>query len=76
MKILFKQTFQPPVTYSLLGPNIPLSTLFSDSLSLCSSFSLKDQVSHTYKATGKIVIPFSRAFKQQTGRKKKFWTEC
>jgi hypothetical protein len=29
--------FQPPVTSSLLGPNILLNTLFLNSLSLCSS---------------------------------------
>jgi hypothetical protein len=34
-----------PVTSSLLGPNIPLSTLFSNTLSLCSSLSVTDQVS-------------------------------
>jgi len=35
-----------PVTSSLLGPNILLSTLFSDTLSLRSSFNVSDQVSH------------------------------
>jgi hypothetical protein len=35
---------QPPATSSLLGPNIPLSTLFSDILSLCSSLNVRDQV--------------------------------
>jgi hypothetical protein len=29
---------------SLLGPNILLSTLFSNTLSLCSSLSVRDQV--------------------------------
>jgi hypothetical protein len=42
-----------PVTSSLLGPNILLSTLFSNTLSLCSSLSVRDQVSHPYKTTGK-----------------------
>jgi hypothetical protein len=40
-----------PVTSSLLGPNILLRTLF---LSLCSSLSVRDQVSHPYKTTGRI----------------------
>jgi hypothetical protein len=40
-----------PVTPSLLDPNIPLSTLFSNTLSLCSSLSVTDQVSHPYKTT-------------------------
>src|SRR5215468_3502648 len=40
-----------PVASSRLGPNILLSTLFSNTLSLCSSLSVKDQVSHPYKTT-------------------------
>jgi hypothetical protein len=43
-----------PVTPSLSGPNIPLSTLFSNTLSLCSSLSVTDQVAHPYKTTGTI----------------------
>jgi hypothetical protein len=35
-----------PVASSLLGPNILLITLFSNTLSLCSSLSVRDQVSH------------------------------
>ena len=38
-----------PVTSSLLDPNIPLNTLFSNTLSLHSSLSVCDQVSHPYK---------------------------
>ena len=45
-----------PVTSSLSGPNIPLSTPFSNILSLCSSFNIGDQVSHPYKTKGKIFI--------------------
>jgi hypothetical protein len=41
---------------SLLGPNILLSTLLSNTLSLCSSFNVRDQVSHPYKTTGKIIV--------------------
>src|SRR5215470_4552013 len=37
-----------PVASSLLGPNILLSTLFWNTLSLCSSLSVRDQVSHPY----------------------------
>jgi hypothetical protein len=33
---------QSPVTSSLLGPNIPLSTLFSNTLSLCCSLNVTD----------------------------------
>jgi hypothetical protein len=38
-----------PVTSFLLGPNILVSTLFSYTLSLCSSLNVKDQVSHPYR---------------------------
>jgi hypothetical protein len=34
---------------SLFGPDIPLSILVSDTLSLCSSVNLQDQVSHPYE---------------------------
>jgi polysaccharide pyruvyl transferase WcaK-like protein len=47
---------------SLLGPNIPLSTLFSNTLSLCSSLSVRDQVSHPYKTTGKITVLYTQIF--------------
>jgi len=43
-----------PVTLSLLGPNILLNTLFSNTLSLHSSLSVSDQVSHPYKQQAKI----------------------
>jgi hypothetical protein len=36
---------QPPTTSFLLGANILHSTLFSDTLNLCSSLSVRDQVS-------------------------------
>ena len=38
------------VTSSLLGPNILLNTIFSNTLSLRSSLNVSDQVSHPYKA--------------------------
>ncbi len=43
-----------PVTPSLLGPNIFLSTLFSNTLS--SSLNVSDQVSHPYKTTGMLSL--------------------
>jgi len=43
-----------PVTSSLLGSNILLSTLFSNTLSLRSSLNVSDQVSHPYKTNGKL----------------------
>ena len=43
-----------PVTSSLPGPNIFLSTLFSNILSLRSFVSVRDQVSQPHRSTGKI----------------------
>ena len=51
-----------PVTSSLLGPNTLLRTLFSKSLSLCSSLNVSDQVSHPYKTTGKIIVLYILIF--------------
>jgi hypothetical protein len=39
---------QPLVNSSLFGPNILLNTLFSNTLSLCASLNVRDQVSHPY----------------------------
>ena len=47
-----------PVTSSLLAPNILLSTIFSNTLSLRSSLYLSDQVSHSYKTTSLNVFRF------------------
>ena len=52
-----------PVTSSLLGPNILLNALFLKTRSLCSSLSVSDQVSHPYKATGKIRVLHILVFK-------------
>jgi hypothetical protein len=41
---------------SLLCPNTLLSTLFWNTLSLCSSLNVWGQVSHPYKPTGKIRV--------------------
>jgi len=46
--------FHLPVTSSLLGPNILLSNLVSNVLSLRSPLSASDQVLHPYKTRGKI----------------------
>jgi hypothetical protein len=45
MKLLIMQVF---------SPNILLSTLFSNTLSLRFSLSVRDQVSHTHTTTSKI----------------------
>jgi K+-sensing histidine kinase KdpD len=40
---------QPPVTFSILDPNILLTALFSITLSLFPSLNMTDQVSHAHK---------------------------
>jgi hypothetical protein len=45
-----------PITSSLLGPNILLNTLFSNTLSLCSSLNVRDRVSQPYKTTSRIMF--------------------
>jgi hypothetical protein len=50
MKLLIMQ-FSPT---SLFGPDILLSTLFSNTISVCSSLNVTDQVSNTYKTRGKL----------------------
>jgi len=47
-----------PFTSSLVRPNILLSTLFSNTLSLRSSLSVSDQVSPPYKTTVKIIVMY------------------
>jgi len=46
---------QSPVTSTVLGPNILLNTIFSNTLSFLSSRDFSDQVSHPYKTKGKII---------------------
>ena len=45
-----------PVTSSLSGPNILLSTQFFNTLGVRSSLNMSNQVSHPNKTTGKIII--------------------
>ena len=45
-----------PFTSSLLGPNILLITLFSNTHGLHSSLNVSDQVSHPYKTKGKLIV--------------------
>jgi hypothetical protein len=59
---LFIMKFSP-FTSTLFGPNILLSTLFSNSPSLCSSLNVRDQVTHPYRTTGKIIVSYILIFK-------------
>jgi hypothetical protein len=51
---------QSPVTSSLFGRNILLSALFSNTLSLCSSLYIRDQISHPYRTTGSLFIRWDK----------------
>ena len=52
-----------PVTSSLLGPNILLNTMFSNTLFFLSSRNVSDQVSHPCKTTGEIIVLYILIFK-------------
>jgi hypothetical protein len=62
--------FSPRSVFLLLGSNILPNTLFSKTLSLCSSLKVEDQVLHPYSTTSKItvlhILIFS--FLYETGR--------
>jgi len=47
----------PIVTSSPMNTNTFFSTTFSTTLKLCSSFTVRDQVSHPQKTTTKIIVP-------------------
>jgi hypothetical protein len=53
--------FNHPLTLSFLDANIFLSTLFSNTRNLCSSFSVRDQTAHPYE-TGKITVLYILIF--------------
>ena len=59
--LLYNMCASKQITY--LGPNTLLSILFSNTLSLRSSLSVSDQVSHPYKTTGKYIVLYILIFK-------------
>ena len=66
-----------PLTSSLLGPNILLDTMFSNTLSFLSSRNVNDQVSHPYKTTSKVIVLYFLTFKflDSNLEDKRFYTE-
>jgi hypothetical protein len=48
-----------PVTSSLIGRNILINTLFSNTCNLCSTLNVRDQVTHTYKTIGKLIVLYN-----------------
>jgi hypothetical protein len=71
MKLFIKQFSQISLLFMFFGPNIVLSTLFSNTLSLCFSLNVRDQDLHPYRTTGKnysSVYSDICAFRQQTRR--------
>ena len=64
-------------TSSLLGPNILLSTSFSHTPNLLSSFIVSDQVPHSRKSTGKIIFLYIlvSVFLDSKLEVKRFYTE-
>jgi hypothetical protein len=61
--LLVRSFIHSPVTSSLLGPNVLLNSLFSNTLSLRSSLNVSYQVSHPYKTTDKIIFQYILIFK-------------
>jgi hypothetical protein len=56
------QLLHSPVNSPPFGPNILLRTLFSNTLSLFSSHNVRDQVSHPYETTVRIMVLHSLTF--------------
>ena len=48
-----------PCYLALLGPNILLITLFSNTLGLLSSLNVRDQIPHLYKTTSNIIVLYN-----------------
>jgi hypothetical protein len=60
----------------LLGPNILLSILFSNTLSLCSSLKVRIQVSYSHKNAGKIIVSHITLYRFLTADENtRWWTE-
>jgi hypothetical protein len=63
------------VTSSPLDPNFFLRTLLSNTLSLCFSLNVRDQVSNVYKTRGKIIVQYIFPLLGSKLEDKRFCTE-
>jgi hypothetical protein len=62
MKLLIMQFSPTSCHFIFFGPNILFNTLFSNTLSLCSSLNVRDQVTHPYKTRGKNIVLYIPIF--------------
>jgi hypothetical protein len=62
MKLLVMQFSPVFFNPSLFCPNILLNTMFSNTLSLCSSLTFRDHVSHPYSNRGNIIVLYILTF--------------
>jgi hypothetical protein len=69
---------QSPATSSLYTQMSSHSTVFLNTLSLCFSFNMRDQVSHPYQTTCNIVFPYIRTFTCSCSRweDRRLWSKC
>jgi len=56
MRLSLCSLLQPPATFSDRNQHIPLATLFSSPLKLCSFLNVRDQDLEPYKTTSKIIV--------------------
>jgi hypothetical protein len=70
-------SLQPPIISSLLGPNILLSTLCPNTLSLCAFLNARHQVQHPNKTTYYVTVSYISIFNFLDSRRedKRYWTE-
>jgi hypothetical protein len=62
MRLLVVQFSPASYYFSLVGPNILLSILFSNALNLCFSLNITNQVSNPYKTIGKVIVLYILIF--------------
>jgi hypothetical protein len=61
MELLIMQS--PPATFFFIGPTTLLSTLFLNTLHVCTSLSVRDQVPHPQETIGRILVLYTLIFK-------------